>query len=163
MKAAARAAVAKNRAGAAAPPRRSLVWLQGLGCGALVTLAPPLAALLALLLLPGLVALLLDRLAGKPVARAMLLCGAAASVVPARQLWDRGLTMENSFDLSSNTLIIGGAWTAAAAGWLLAELAPLLVRLFLEAKTRRRLAELRGARARLAADWGLPEEESGDS
>ncbi len=142
-------------AGGVAAPRRSLVWLQGLACGALATLATPLAALLAVLLLPGFLVLLIDRVPGKPVARAMLLCGAAASVAPARQLWDHGLSMDNSLDLIANMLVVSGAWAAAAAGWLLAELAPVVVLLVLEATTRRRLAELRGARARLAADWGL--------
>lgn len=140
----------------AAKPGRSLVWLQGLACGALATLATPLAVLLGVLLLPGLCVLLIDRMPGKPVARTMLLCGAAASVFPAWRLWDHGLTMENSLDLLSDVLTLGLAWAATAAGWLLAEVAPIGVHLVLEGTARQREGELRAARARYEAEWGLP-------
>ena len=46
--------------------QHSMVWLQGLTCGAVVTLAPGVAVLLGLLLGPGLLALLLDREPGTP-------------------------------------------------------------------------------------------------
>ena len=140
----------------AAKPGRSLVWLQGLACGALATLATPLAVLLGVLLLPGLCVLLIDRMPGTPVARTMLLCGAAASVTPAWRLWDHGLTMENSLDLLSDVFTLGLAWAATAAGWLVAEVAPVFVHLLLEGTSRRRDAELRAARARYEAEWGIP-------
>ncbi len=141
---------------APARPARSMVWLQGLACGALATLATPLAVLLGVLLLPGLCVLLLDRAPGRPVARTMLLCGAAASVSPAWQLWDHGLTMANSLDQLSDFLTLGLAWAATAAGWLLAEVTPVFVHLVLEGTSRRREAELRAARARFEAEWGIP-------
>ena len=112
--------------------------------------------LLGVLLLPGLGVLLIDRMPGKPVARTMLLCGAAASVVPAWRLWDHGLTMENSLDLLSDLLTLGLAWAATAAGWLLAEVAPICVLLVLDGTAKRRDGELRAARARYEAEWGLP-------
>ncbi len=51
------------------PRRHSLVWLQGLGCGAVVALVPAMALLLGALLLPGVLAVVYDRQAGRPVAR----------------------------------------------------------------------------------------------
>ena len=147
---------ARSAARRAAKPGRSLVWLQGLACGALATLATPLAVLLGALLLPGLCVLMIDRMPGKPVARTMLLCGAAASVSPAWHLWDHGLTMENSLDLLSDVLTVGLAWAATAAGWLIAEVAPICVYLALEATAKRRDGELRAARARHEAEWGIP-------
>jgi hypothetical protein len=47
------------------------------------------------------------------------------------------------------------AWIAAAAGWLLAELAPVAVRAALEVLSISRQARLRAARAVLVEDWGL--------
>ena len=51
----------------------SLIWLQGLLCGALVALAPSLAMLLASFLGPVIAAALFDREPGKPRARAAFL------------------------------------------------------------------------------------------
>jgi hypothetical protein len=51
--------------------------------------------------------------------------------------------------------ILGTAWSAAAAGWLLAELSPFAVRAALEALSLSRAAQLRATRDRLAEEWGL--------
>jgi len=137
-------------------PRSSLIWLLGLLCGALATLATPMALLLSCLLAPGLVALAIDAAPGRPVARAMLLGGLAASVTPARELWLAGDTLPHSIALLSNPLVLGAAWAVAAVGWLLAEIAPLLLSLVIETQSRARAASLRAARARLEEEWGLP-------
>jgi hypothetical protein len=148
-------AAASGKSGAGQGAGRSWVWLQGLACGAVATLATPLAVLLGVLLLPGLVVLLLDRVPGKPVARIMLTCGAAASIWPAWHLWAQGMTMPGALDLLADASALGLAWAATAAGWVLAELMPVLVLLVLEGTSRRRDAELRAARARLEAEWGI--------
>jgi hypothetical protein len=145
---------------AARPPgqARSLLWLQGLLCGMLATLATPTALLLALLLAPGLAAVVLDRVPGRPVARAMLLFGLSATVWPLETLWKSGHTIEaaSAIGLAPPTLAV--AWSAQAGGWLLAQLAPLLVRLALESTTLSRKLRLRAWRTRCAAEWGLPDE-----
>ncbi|MBN8872654.1 MAG: hypothetical protein J0H67_07450 [Rhodospirillales bacterium] len=138
------------------PKRHSLVWLQGLACGALAALVPSLALMVGILLGPGLVTLVLDQEPTKPVARAVLLCGVAAIVDPIRQLWSAGHGLEASLALAGDLRVVGAAWSAAAAGWLLAELAPVVVRVVLEAGGRARAVQLRAARARLAEQWGLP-------
>ena len=141
------------------PPGRaqSLVWVQGLLCGALATLATPTALLLAVLLAPALVALALDRAPGRPIARSVALCGLAACVEPVRTLWTAGHDLSTAIALLADLMTIGMVWTAGAAGWLLAELSPIGVRAVLEALSLTRAAKLRSARARLVEEWGFSE------
>jgi hypothetical protein len=117
-----------NRPGGGPTRQHSLVWLQGLLCGAVVTLAK---------------------------ARSIVLCSMAASVGPLHTLWATGHTMATATALSGDMRIIGMAWSAAAGGWLLAEICPILVRAVLEALSLSRAARLRAERTRLAEDWGL--------
>jgi len=131
------------------------MWMQGLLCGGLVALLPPTALLLGALLGPALVALFLDGQPGKPIARSVLLCTLAACVKPVRVLWAAGHGMAASIALATDADIVGTAWAAAAAGWLLAELAPVAVRVVLEAVSLSQVARLRARRAAVAEEWGL--------
>ena len=142
---------------ATADPGRSnaLMWMQGLACGGLVAVLPPTALLLGVLLGPALVALYLDRQTGKPIARSVLLCTLAASVKPVRTLWAAGHGAAASIALATDADVVGTAWAAAAAGWLLAELAPVVVRVVLEMLSRSHAARVRAVRAALAEEWGL--------
>src|SRR5208282_2063049 len=126
-------------------PGRSnaLMWMQGLLCGGLVALLPPTALLLGALLGPALVALFLDGQPGKPIARSVLLCTLAACIKPVRMLWAAGHGMAASIALATDADIVGTAWAAAAAGWLLAEMTPLAVRVVLEALSLSQAARLR--------------------
>jgi hypothetical protein len=133
----------------------ALMWIQGLLCGGLVAMLPPTALLLGVLLGPALLALFLDPSPGKPVARSVLLCTLGACVKPVRTLWVAGPGMAASMALATNPDIIGTAWAAAAAGWLLAELMPVGVRVVLEGISLRQAARLRVLRAALAEEWGL--------
>jgi hypothetical protein len=139
---------------------RSFVWVQGLLCGALATLATPLAVLLAFLLAPGIIASFLDRSPGRPVARAVLLFGAAASVAPAKQLWEGGMSMPACIQIMTDPIVFGTAWAAAAAGWLGGEIAPIIVGMVLDASRKSRAAKLEAARAKYAEEWGLNEDGS---
>ena len=139
----------------AQPRQHSLVWLQGLLCGALVALATPTALLLGVLLGPAMLALILDRQQGRPRARSIALCSLAASIDPLRALWMTGHSIATATALLGNMRTIGLAWSAAAAGWLLAEVAPIAVRVVLEALSASRAARLRAERARLTEEWGL--------
>jgi p-aminobenzoyl-glutamate transporter AbgT len=135
--------------------RHSFVWLQGLGCGAVVALMPAMAALLGVLLLPSLLAVLYDRQGGHPVARTVFLAGAAAAVSPGFALWSAGNTMEAALALLGDLRVVGIAWSLAAGGWILAELAPVVALVVLEAFTRTRAMQLRAERERLVAEWGF--------
>jgi hypothetical protein len=56
-----------------------------------------------------------------------------------------------------DTQIIATAWSAAAAGWLLAQLTPVAVRTALEALSLARAVRLRGERSKLVEAWGFDE------
>lgn len=143
-----------------APRQHSLVWLQGLACGAVVTLTPGIALLLGALLAPGILALVLDREPGRPTARTVLLLGLATCITPAEAWWTSGQTVRAALAVLSNLQVLGTAWSIAAAGWLLAELAPLVTRLVLDSMARSRAARLRTEREALVEAWGF--ETTGD-
>jgi hypothetical protein len=138
-----------------APRQHSLIWLQGLLCGAMATLATPTALLLGVLLGPALLAVVLDHQPGRPRARSIALCGMAAAVSPLQILWTTGHTIATATALLGNLRIVGMAWSAAAAGWLLAEITPIAVRAALEGLGIARAARLRAERAKLVETWGL--------
>jgi len=150
-----RAPAAASNATVAPARSQALMWMQGLLCGGLVALLPPTALLLGALLGPALVALFLDGQPGKPVARSVLLCTLAACIKPVRMLWAAGHGMAASIALATDADVIGTAWAAAAAGWLLAELVPVMVRVVLEALSLSQAARLRARRAAVAEEWGL--------
>jgi hypothetical protein len=107
---------AAKGAAVASPRQHSLVWLQGLLCGALVMLAPPTALLIGVLLGPAIFAALFDHQPGRPRARSIGLFGMAASVDPLRTLWLGGHNMAVASVLLANLRVVGAAWAAAAAG-----------------------------------------------
>ncbi|MDA8049439.1 MAG: hypothetical protein M0002_05465 [Rhodospirillales bacterium] len=136
-------------------PGRSYTWLQGLLCGVAATLVPGPALLIGMLLAPGLVALLLDQAPGKPMPRAVLLCGLAAAIAPLASLWNSGGGIGAAFSMLGNPAVLGEAWLAGAGGWLLNELAPLLLRVAMDAAAAARAARLNAERARLVEAWDL--------
>jgi hypothetical protein len=135
--------------------QQSLIWMQGLLCGALATLATPTALLLAVLLAPAIAAVVFDREPGRPRVRSIALCGMAASVGPLRTLWTSGHTLGTASALLGDLRVVGTAWSAAAVGWLLVEILPLAVRAVLEALSTAQASRLQAERARLIEAWGL--------
>jgi len=152
-KAKAKPPTAKASGGEESP--RSLIWLQGLICGGVVTLAPASALLGGALLAPALLAHRLDRQPGRPVARAVLVCALAGAIQPLYALWQGGHSLALAGLLLSDPANLLPSWSAAAGGWLLAELAPLGVRMVLELGVHTRAARLRAERARLESEWGI--------
>ena len=140
---------------AAAPPR-SLSWLQGLVCGAVVALATPSALLGGVLLAPAILAAWLDREAGRPVARAVLVCTLAGAIHPLVRLWLGGHSMALATVLLRDPWTYIAPWGAGTAGWMLAELSPLALRAVLEIGAIVRAARLRLQRAQLEREWGIP-------
>jgi hypothetical protein len=102
-----------------------------------------------------LVGFVIDRAPGKPTARAMLLCGAAAAVAPLTSLWRSGHTIDGALHLVSDLALVMTAWGAQAVGWLIGELAPILIRGALEAGVTAQTARLKLERARLQEAWSL--------
>ncbi len=132
------------------------VWLQGLACGAAVTMATPSAVLAGLLLAPGIGAMLLEREPGRPVAKVTLLCGAALAAGPVLALWESGQGVGGAVNAAADLPVLAGCWAAQGAGWLVAQVAPVLVRLALEAHAKAQTALLQAERARHEAEWGIP-------
>ena len=122
-------------------------------CGIAAAMMPGAAVLLAVLLAPGLVVLLVDQQPGRPIGRAVIVCGLAGSVPPLSAAWSAGLGLDTAAAVMGDMNAVGIAWLAAAAGWLLAELLPLGIRIGLDATSAARAVRLRAARAKLAADW----------
>jgi len=100
-------------------------------------------------------AIVLDREPGRPRGRSIALCSAAAAVSPLHTLWTTGHSLATASALLGNFRVITLAWSAAAAGWLLAEAIPLAVRAALEAASIARSANLRSERDRLIEAWGF--------
>ena len=140
------------------PGRRagSLRWVQGMGCGLLLAVSPASLLLLAGLMAPLAPALLSDNAAGRPVARSVALFGAALSIGPVLRLWHGGGGMADALALLGDAGVLGTAWAACAVGWLLAELAPVLVRVALDKNDHAQEAALLAARRRLEERWGVP-------
>ena len=113
--------------------RRSLVWIQGAVAGGVVAVAPGTALLAAVLLCPAIVYYLAEPARLRPVARAMLLCGGAATFLPIRTLWDAGNTLAAALDILGDIRCPLLAWVACGGGWLLAETVNVTARLMLEA------------------------------
>ena len=152
----------QGAAGAADKPR-SLAWAQGLLCGALVALTPALAVLLGVLLAPSLLALALERASSRPVLRSVALCNACGCAGPVRALWAGGHGLAAATALLADPRLLATAWAAGAAGWLLAELCPLGLRLVLEGMAATQAARLRARRARLTAEWALDTAGTGEA
>ena len=145
----------RPRPPSAQPRQHSLVWLQGLLCGAMATLATPTALLLGVLLGPALLAILLDHEPGRPRARSIALCSLAAAIDPLRTLWTAGHTMATATALLSKSAWWQwrGVLPRRAGCWR--EIMPLAVRAALDgAEASPRASRLNAERARLMRDLG---------
>jgi hypothetical protein len=144
------------KAGRAGSRLGSLLWLQGLACGAVATLATPTFIVAALLLAPAFVSVLIDQSHGKATARAVVLFGLAGTVQPLVDLWHAGHTIPAALDIATDTTTLATAWAAQAGAWLLCELGPLLISLVMEAVSAAKATRLRASRAAYEEQWGLP-------
>ena len=113
-----------RRAAGPAVKGRSMLWLQGMACGAVLTFATPAAMLAAGLLAPALLALAADRRPGRPILRAVLLYGCAVALAPLWHLCLSGDTMDTALVMVSDMTTLATAWLAAAVGWALCEILP---------------------------------------
>ncbi len=116
-----------------------------------------MALLIAVLLCPAIAFYLTEVARVRPVARAMLLCGSAATFSSVRALWEGGNTLAAALDLLSDIACPMLAWVGCAAGWLLYEAVYIAARLALEASSRRRTKHLEEEDASLRAEWTLSE------
>jgi hypothetical protein len=141
--------------GASGQSSGSWRWLQGLGCGALVTLAAPTALLGGVLLAPSVLAWVMDALPNRPVAKPILLFGLAAAAQPIATLWHLGHGMDVALALLDQPATLAACWAAQAGGWLAVELIPIGLTLVLDQIAQRQAARLRAARAVIMDEWDI--------
>ena len=133
------------------------VLVIGLTGGGLIAMAPDIAMPGAVLLAPGLAALLFDPTPGKAVARAMLLFEAAVAVRPLTDAWYRCEGMQSCMDTLVRPRLVLIVWTMAAFAWLLTQVLPIGLKLLSDYRANVRRTVLRERRDALVADWGLDE------
>jgi hypothetical protein len=134
-----------------------IVLLLALAGGGLIAMAPDIALPLAILLLPGLLALMLDRSAGCGVARSILLFQGAACVHPVLDAWYRCSGIDGCMNYLAEWQSIVPAWLAAATAWVLTQVLPLGLKILDDFRLRRRQAALVARRQALVEEWGLEE------
>lgn len=132
-----------------------LVLMLALASGGLLALSPDIALPLAILLLPGLIALTLDRSPGCGMARAILLFQAAACVHPVMDAWYRCAGIDGCMSYLAEWPAILPVWLAAAVGWLMTQALPLGLKALEDYRLRYRRSVLAGRRAVIIEEWGL--------
>jgi hypothetical protein len=136
-----------------------IVLLVGLAAGGLIALSPDIALPLTILLLPGLLALMVDRSAGCGVARAMLLFQGAACVHPVMGAWYRCAGIDGCMSYLAEWPTVLQAWLAAAAAWVVTQTLPIGLKVLDDYRTRYRRSVLAARREALVAEWGLDTEQ----
>jgi hypothetical protein len=138
-----------------------IVLLLGLAGGGLIALSPDIALPLVVLLLPGLLALILDRTPGCGVARAMVLFQAAACVHPVVDAWYRCAGIDGCMSYLAEWPTVLRVWLAAAAAWVVVQVLPLGLKVLDDYRLRFRRSMLSARREALAAEWGLDDDSRG--
>jgi hypothetical protein len=153
-------AVAKGKggAGAARRGRGGSNWLSGLACGAVLAFATSVALLVGILLAPAAMAAVAEGTPGRPVTRAMALCGTAFVLDPVWRLLLAGHTMSAALDILADPLTTGGAWLAGLVGWALCEMLPVGLRIASDMRNAARISALAAEEAALRAEWDLGSE-----
>jgi hypothetical protein len=143
------------RSGLRGAARGLVILMLGLSGGCMIALAPDIAMPLVVLMLPGLVALLIDSRPGLTLARAMLLFQAAACADPVADAWFRCAGIHGCLDYLSAPLTVARAWTAGAAAFVLAQVMPIVLKIVEDYRLRDKRSRLEERRKELVADWGL--------
>ena len=129
----------------------TLVWI---GLAALVVAAFPTFIVLAVGIIPTLVAYLIDRRANKNATRCMAAMNLAGVAPVLMMLWGRGHTMGAALSLLSDVynwlLMYGAAAGAVGLLWSMERAAATV----LKASARQRLGSLQSRQKKLIAEWG---------
>ncbi len=134
----------------------SLLWMQGLASGALLTFATPTALMLAVLLAPAIACALGEKDSAGSATRAVALCCAAASVSPLWHLWIQNDRMDVAINALSSPSTLVGAWGAGACAWALCQVLPVVLRTAWDAREAVRARSLQGELNRTKEEWDLP-------
>jgi hypothetical protein len=141
----------------ATPPRAkaSMMWLQGLACGALLAFAPGMAVLLAVLLAPAIAAFAADMEPGRGTTRSVAVACAAGAVSPAWRLWPAGGRMESVLVLLSDPLTIVLAWGSGACAWALCQVAPAILQSVWSVRETVRAHRIEAEMKQIREEWHL--------
>ncbi len=135
-----------------------IVLLLGLASGGLIALSPDIALPLTVLLLPGLLALVLDRSRAWGVARAILLFQAASCVHPVLDAWHRCSGVDDCMIYLAAWPTVLRVWLAGATAWVIAQILPLGLKVLGDYRLQYRRSALKNRRDELAAEWGFEDE-----
>jgi hypothetical protein len=145
--------MAKSEAPAQA--KGSMLWLQGLVCGALLAFAPATALLLVVLLAPALACLATDTEPGRGMTRAVALACVAGALPPVWHLWMAHDTMEMALALLLQPLTLCLAWGAGACSWALCQVLPVLLQSLWNVRETVRARAIKTELKRLKDEWHL--------
>jgi hypothetical protein len=134
-----------------------VILLLALAGGALIALSPDIALPLLVLLLPGLLALVLDRSPGCGVARAILLFQGAVCVRPVLGAWYSCAGIDGCMSYLAEWQSVLPSWLAAAGAWVLTQVLPMGLKMLDDYRLRNRSAALIERRRALVEEWGLEE------
>jgi hypothetical protein len=126
-----------------------------LGSASLIALSPDVALPLIVLLLPGLVALMMDSSPGAAVARAMLLFQSATGIGPVCAGWYRCSGINLCLHHICEPMTVIRVWLAAAAAWSLSAVLPIGLKLLEDHRLKAYRTKLVSRRAVLVEEWGL--------
>ncbi len=146
------------KAAQAAAPKGSLVWVQGMVCGALLAFATPTALMLGVLLAPALACFAGERTQAGTMTRGVALCCGAASIGPVWHLWHGGNRMGTALELLSDPLCLVLAWGAGACAWALCQVLPVVMRTTWEMRVAARAKAIAAELAACREEWDLPAE-----
>lgn len=132
-----------------------LLLLLGVIAGLVVSMTPDIALPLAILLLPGLIYLVVDRSSGWAVARTILLFQAAACVRPISQSWFECAGIDSCMSMLADVAVILRVWLAGAVGWIVSQILPLGLKLLNDMRLQRYRAEVERRRLQVKTEWGL--------
>jgi hypothetical protein len=113
---------------------------------------------LTVLLLPGLLALIMDRTPGCGVARAIVLFQGAACVHPVMDAWYRCAGIDGCMSYLAEWPTVLRVWLAAAAGWIVVQTLPLGLKVLDDYRLRYRRSLLVARRDSLTTEWGLDDD-----
>ncbi len=133
----------------------SLVWVQGLACGALLTFATPTALLLGILFAPVIVCLLASAGDDSNVLRAVATSCAALSVGPVWHVWMAGGHMDAVGAVLATPSTLCLAWGAGAGAWALCQVLPILFSVAWELRETQKAKAIQLELDALKEEWGL--------
>lgn len=141
------------KSGAPVRAKGSLLWLQGLVCGAILTFAPASAVMLGVLLAPAFLCLAADTEPGRGVTRAVTLACMAGALSPIWHLWMAHDSMEAAVVLLCDPMSLTMAWGAGACAWALCQVVPVLLQAVWNMRETIRAHAIEAELKRLREEW----------